>query len=190
VRGMKELEGFNGSMFNGSSFNESGFQESSFNSNLTNSTFNESQFSKTLMSGLNMSVSKTFCCKELDCDFLGFSSLQLSAHNRSTHYTSECDECGKKYANEACLKQHKQRVHQKVTKVKCKLCNQGFYSKTALGVHNKNCNGYHDENHDFSLDETFSNSKINHYDKTAQNQEKYRLHCTVELKIVQRFILV
>lgn len=171
--------------FNDSGLNESGFQETSFHSNSSNSTFNVSQFSKSVMSGLNMSVSKIFCCKEPNCDFIGFSSLQLNAHNRSTHYKSVCGECGKKYANERCLKQHKQRVHEKITKVNCKLCSQGFYSKSALRVHNKNCNG---NNHNsVSLDETSafnetrSNSiKVNHYDKKAQDQEKYRLHCRIE----------
>merc|ERR1719219_2889979 len=136
------------SSFNNSAYS-SGFGNSSFlSSNLDNSSFNstlnQTSLSQALISSLNTTHSKSFFCKEPECDFVGFNCLQLSAHTRSTHYQSKCNECGKTYANSKCLKQHQQRVHDKVVKVNCGLCGKGFYSKSALKGHKKNCKN--DEN--------------------------------------------
>jgi len=153
------------SNFNNSTFNNSNHNNSNFNNSSFNSTLNQTSLSQALISSLNTTHSKSFFCKEPGCDFVGFNCLQLSAHTRSTHYQSKCNECGKTYANSKCLKQHQQRVHDKVVKANCGLCGKGFYSKNALNTHKKNCKGKACDQLD---------------DGNGEILEKYRLHCRME----------
>jgi len=180
----------NNSSFNNSSVNKSStcinhsninnfsFNNSSFNNtSLINSTMSQTNFNQALLSSLNTTHSKSFFCQEPDCDFVGFSCLQLSAHTRSTHYKSKCLECGKTYANAKCLKQHRQRVHDKCIKVNCGLCGKGFYSKGALKGHTKNCRGRDNGLRENGVRENGVRQKM----VLSQGiQEKYKLHCRME----------
>lgn len=156
---------FNAESLNSSNFN---FDQSSFNdSGIQDRTLDNSELQNSLISNLTINETKTFQCDHPNCDFVAFSCMQLSTHKRSAHYQSKCSECGKSYANPKCLKQHQQRVHQKVAKTKCSLCSKGFYSKAALTIHQKTCGGENQE------------TSARHND-TTENVEKYRLHCRME----------
>lgn len=152
-------------------FNDSGIYDvhdiSQNFSNLSNLSNSSSNLSNTLISSLNTTHSKTFHCKEPNCNFIGFSCSQLNTHTRSVHYKTKCEICGKSYANQKCLKQHQQRVHQKITKACCEMCGLGFYSNAALKVHKKNCGG------------SGSSGKLRH-ERAGDEVEKYRLHCRFE----------
>ena len=154
-------------------FNESGIydvQDISQNfSNLSNLSNSTSNLSNSLISSLNTTHSKTFHCNEPNCNFIGFSSTQLNTHTRSVHYKTKCEECGKSYANQKCLKQHQQRVHQKIIKAHCEMCGLGFYSNAAVKAHKKNCSG------GFKNDST-----VLRHERAGDEVEKYRLHCRFE----------
>jgi len=153
-------------------FNESGIydvQDISQNfSNLSNLSNSSSSLSNTLISSLNSTHSKTFPCNEPNCNFIGFSCSQLNTHTRSVHYKATCEECGKSYANQKCLKQHQERVHQKIIKAHCEMCGLGFYSSAAVKAHKKNCSGFE------------NGSNVLRHERAGNEVEKYRLHCRFE----------
>jgi len=139
--------------------NSSGIGESIKGDSFLDSTFSDP--TSINRSGID---SKTFRCAYAECEFVAYNNQQLQTHLKTTHWKSECDECGKVYANDKCLRQHQKRVHEKEANFMCSMCNRGFYAKSNLKKHKELCNGV----------------KVKRNVKTAKNtaeQVKYVAYC-------------
>ena len=88
----------------------------------------------------NFENEKNISCTLCGDPFFSFEDLRthISIFHEDTKSTYKCDQCEKTFTQKSGLKNHKNKVHEKVKKFKCSKCGKAFGKSSILKVHLKN----------------------------------------------------